>query len=256
MMDLTNAVLAGSQLSYQLILLILITLGGALITVSVHMIPVGGAPAAMSQATGVGTGTTQLAAGAGLTGLLVAASVYTLSGSAPMGLLLGGIGSAIMLSIAMSIANISYIYGVGIPPASGKANRDPITKDRQDTYVSRGTEGHGVPTAAFLSGVAGGVIGGIGGSLIFIALMRSPAGVSPELTSAVIANAIILSIAIFFVNAVIASYNIGGTIEGYYDPKFKKLPKAIIVSVLITLICGTLCLFTMIQLETLAYSMR
>ncbi|MDD4521884.1 MAG: tetrahydromethanopterin S-methyltransferase subunit D, partial [Methanosarcina sp.] len=50
--------------------LVFITLGGALISWGVHFIPVGGAPAAMAQATGVGTGTVQLAAGAGLTGLV------------------------------------------------------------------------------------------------------------------------------------------------------------------------------------------
>ena len=27
----------------------------------------------------------------------------------------------------------------------------------------------------------------------------------------------------FFINAVIASYNIGGTIEGMHDPKFKRI---------------------------------
>ncbi|MDR0767138.1 MAG: tetrahydromethanopterin S-methyltransferase subunit D [Methanosarcinales archaeon] len=241
---------------YQFTLLILITLGGVLITISVHMIPVGGAPAAMSQATGVGTGTTQLAAGAGLTGLLVAASVYILSGDALLCLVLGGIGSAIMLSIAMLIANIGYIYGVGIPLASGKASRDPITKDRQDIYVSKGTEGHGIPTAAFLSGIAGGFVGGIGGSLIFVALLKSPAGLPFESMSAVIPGAIILSIALFFVNAVIASYNIGGTIEGYYDQKFKKLPKAVVVSALITLICGIMCLLIMIQLELAYYGVN
>ncbi|MDR2944834.1 MAG: tetrahydromethanopterin S-methyltransferase subunit D [Methanosarcinales archaeon] len=231
---------------YQLLLLILITLGGVLITVSVHLIPVGGAPAAMAQATGVGTGTTQLAAGAGLTGLLVAVSVYVLSGSGLICVLLGGIGSTIMISIVMLISNIGYIYGVGVPPASGKASRDPITKDRQDTYVSKGTEGHGIPTAAFISGAAGGIIGGIGGSLIFVVLLKA-SGLSGDDAAAILPISVILSIALFFVNAVIASYNIGGTIEGFYDPKFRKVSKAAAVSAVITLICGILCLYTMIQ---------
>lgn len=231
---------------YQLFLLALITLGGILITISVHLIPVGGAPAAMAQATGVGTGTTQLAAGAGLTGLLVAVSVYILSGEDLLCVLLGGIGSAIMISVVMLVSNIGYIYGIGIPPASGKAQRDPITKDRQDTYVSKGTEGHGVPTAAFISGIGGGMLGGVGGSLIFIALLKSP-GLLQTLIPAIMPIAVILSIALFFVNAVIASYNIGGTIEGFYDPKFKRVMKAVIVSAVITLICGVMCLYTMIQ---------
>ncbi len=49
--------------------MVYIIIGGVLISWSVHFVPVGGAPAAMAQATGIGTGTVQLAAGAGLTGL-------------------------------------------------------------------------------------------------------------------------------------------------------------------------------------------
>ncbi|WNY29287.1 hypothetical protein MmiEs2_15130 [Methanimicrococcus stummii] len=234
-----------------LIFLFLITLGGVLITVSVHLIPVGGAPAAMAQATGVGTGTTQLAAGAGLTGLLVAVSVYALSGGALLSIVLGGIGSAIMIAIVMLVSNIGYIYGVGIPPASGKAVRDPITKDRQDIYVSKGTEGHGVPTAAFVSGIAGGIIGGVGGSLIYSliydGLLNFQTGLylTPFAATTI---SIILSISIFFINAVIASYNIGGTIEGFYDPKFKKLPKAVLVSGIMTCVCGLMALYIIICL--------
>lgn len=56
---------------------ILITLGGVLVSGSVHFVPVGGAPAAMAQATGIGTGTVQLAAGAGLTGLVTQAQCLT-----------------------------------------------------------------------------------------------------------------------------------------------------------------------------------
>ncbi|MDL2260759.1 tetrahydromethanopterin S-methyltransferase subunit D [Methanimicrococcus sp. OttesenSCG-928-J09] len=240
------AVLLPENPLYQLLLLLLITLGGVLITISVHLIPVGGAPAAMAQATGVGTGTTQLAAGAGLTGLLVAVSIYLLSENPLLCILLGGIGSAIMIAIVMLVSNIGYIYGIGITPASGKAVRDPITKDRQDIYVSKGTEGHGIPTAAFFSGIAGGIVGGIGGSLIFVALLKAT-GLPTAATALTMPDAVILSIALFFINSVIASYNIGGTIEGFYDPKFKKLPKAAIVSAIITFICGILCLFIMIQ---------
>ncbi|MDV0445790.1 hypothetical protein MmiAt1_13860 [Methanimicrococcus sp. At1] len=234
-----------------LIFLLLMTLGGVLITVSVHLIPVGGAPAAMAQATGVGTGTTQLAAGAGMTGLLVAVSVHALSGSTLLSIFLGGIGSAIMIAVVMLVSNIGYIYGVGIPPASGKAVRDPITKDRQDIYVSKGTEGHGIPTAAFFSGILGGLIGGAGGSLIYSliydGLLNSQTGFQLTFFAATTIS-IILSISIFFVNAVIASYNIGGTIEGFYDPKFKKVPKAVLVSGIMTCICGAMALYIVLCL--------
>jgi N5-methyltetrahydromethanopterin:coenzyme M methyltransferase subunit D len=240
---------------YYVILLLLMTIGGILIVVSVHLIPVGGAPAAMAQATGVGTGTTQLAAGTGLTGMLTAVSAFAVSGDVLISVVLGGIGSSIMIAVVMLISNIVYIYGVGIPLASGKAVRDPITKDRQDTYVSKGTEGHGVPTAAFVSGMVGGFIGGVGGSLIYVILIMiyiENAGFESVYTKT--AAAIIVSVALFFVNAVIASYNIGGTIEGYYDPKFKKLPKAVIVSAAMTLICGAMCLFAFILIGEIIFT--
>ena len=50
-----------------------IAISGALICIGVHFVPVGGAPAAMAQATGIGTGTVELAAGSGLVGLITSA---------------------------------------------------------------------------------------------------------------------------------------------------------------------------------------
>ena len=55
-----------------LILLFCVTLGGLLVGVGVHFVPVGGAPAAMAQATGIGTGTTMLAFASGALGLISA----------------------------------------------------------------------------------------------------------------------------------------------------------------------------------------
>jgi tetrahydromethanopterin S-methyltransferase subunit D len=231
-----------------LILLILITFGGVLITFSVHLIPVGGAPAAMAQATGVGTGTTQLAAGAGLTGLLITAAVSGLTNSFMLVLFFGGIGAAIMISLVMLISNAGYIYGVGCPPVSGKAARDPITKDRQDIYVSKGTEGHGIPTVCFVSGSIGGFFGGVGGSLIFASLSQTGVGGLLNLPYAAVSLITMISISLFFVNAVIASYNIGGTIEGFHDPKMKKLPRSIFVSAAVTFLCGLLSLIAFYNL--------
>jgi tetrahydromethanopterin S-methyltransferase subunit D len=54
----------------------------------------------------------------------------------------------------------------------------------------------------------------------------------------------IFAVGIFFVNAVIPSYNIGGTIEGFHDPKFKKLPKAIVVSLIVTFMCAIVSVIT------------
>ena len=39
-------------------------------------------------------------------------------------------------------------------------------------------------------------------------------------------------------NAVIASYNIGGTIEGFHDPKFKRLPRGALACIVASLVTG------------------
>ncbi len=48
----------------------------------------------------------------------------------------------------------------------------------------------------------------------------------------------IFAIGVFLVNAVLPSYNIQGTIEGFHDPKFKRLPKAILACFIASLLCG------------------
>jgi tetrahydromethanopterin S-methyltransferase subunit D len=68
--------------------ILLIAISGTLICLGVHFIPVGGAPAAMAQATGIGTGTVELAAGSGLVGLLTGAYMYANVDNAPMSLVL------------------------------------------------------------------------------------------------------------------------------------------------------------------------
>jgi tetrahydromethanopterin S-methyltransferase subunit D len=215
--------------------ILLITLGGVLIALGVHLVPVGGAPAAMAQATGVGTGTVQLAAGAGLTGLVTAGYMMNVTDS--MGLIIasGTVGAMIMISVTMLVGQWMYVYGVGCPAASAKVKYDPITKDRQDLYVSQGTEGHAIPTASFISGIIGAGLGGFGGSLIYYSLLSIENGL-PEADFIGIAS--IFAIGLFFVNAVIPSYNIGGTIEGFHDPKFKRFPKAVLASFVATFLAA------------------
>ncbi|MDK2892597.1 tetrahydromethanopterin S-methyltransferase subunit D [Methanohalophilus sp.] len=213
----------------------LITLGGVLISWSVHFVPVGGAPAAMAQATGIGTGTVQLAAGAGLTGLVTAGAMINVTDSLPLILASGAVGAMIMISVTMIVGTWVYTYGVGVPPASAKVDYDPITKDRQDIYVSQGTEGHGLPTVSFVSGVIGGGLGGIGGAMVYYSLVNITTGLS---ATNLMGLASIFAVGIFFVNAVIPSYNIGGTIEGFHDPKFKRWPKAVITSFIVTFMCS------------------
>ena len=239
-----------------IIWIVLITVGGALISWGVHFIPVGGAPAAMAQATGVGTGTVQLAAGAGLTGLVSAGSMMNLTDDLLLILASGAVGAMIMLTVTMIVATWTYVYAVGCVPSSAKVKVDPITKYRQDNYVSQGTEGHGIPTVSFVSGAIGAALGGIGGSLVYYSLIEVGMSVGLEgsaVTNAVTGNwlvavAAIFAIGIFFVNAVIPSYNIGGTVEGFHDPKFKKWPKAVVSSLIATLLCAVVAVVAIAQL--------
>ena len=233
------------------ITIILITLGGVLIGLGVHFIPVGGAPAAMAQATGVGTGTVQLAAGAGLTGLISAGFMYnyfavTLGSFTTSNFILvlasGAVGSMIMITVTMFIGQLVYVYCVGVPPVSAKVDKDPITGDIQDIYVSKGTEGHGIPTVSFVSGAIGGLFGGIGGSMVYVQLMQI--GNAPA-DPAVVSLAAIFATGVFYVNSVLASYNIGGTIEGFHDPKFKRVPKAIISCLIASLLCAIIAVAIM-----------
>lgn len=221
-----------------IILVIFIVAGGVCIGGGVHFIPVGGAPAAMSTATGVGTGTAMLAAGAGLTGLITAASM---TGQAwYLVALAGAVGAMLMMGITMLIANFVYIFGVGIVPASSKASVDPITKLDQDPYKTPGTEGHGVPTVCFVSGIIGALLGGAGGGLVYYAVdsLASASSVLSGVDATAAGLAAIVSVGIFFINSVAASYNIGGTIEGFHDPKFKRIPKGILASAIMSLVAA------------------
>ena len=93
-----------------------VAVGGVLIGGGVHFIPVGGAPAAIATATGVGTGTAMLAAGGGMTGLITAAAATT----SPLWLVLlaGAAGSALNVSMTMLVGNWVYVWGVGCVPSS------------------------------------------------------------------------------------------------------------------------------------------
>jgi tetrahydromethanopterin S-methyltransferase subunit D len=238
----------------------LIALGGLLVGIGVHFVPVGGAPAAMAQATGIGTGTTMLAASSGFLGLisagLVTAEVMNGKISYPdfvtvfnngtlltadalsntnvlMGIAIivvaGIVGAMLMMVILAVMPNILYTLGLGVPLASAKVKKDPITGDVQYTYVTKGTEGHGTPTVAVVSSLIGGLFGGCGGALIYLAFLGG------QLSIAIAAFG---AISIFFVNSVLASYNITGTIEGFHDPKFKRWPRAFIACLIASLVLG------------------
>ena len=219
-------------------LILFIAIGGIMIGAGVHFIPVGGAPAAMATATGVGTGTAMLAAGAGLTGLITAA---TMTGEPFYIVGIGGaIGAMIMMGITMLIANLIYIFGVGIVPAASKVPVDWITKRNQEIYKTPGTEGHGVPLTSFVSGLIGGLLGGFGGGLVYYGIYDAvQATFEPAIA---IGLAAILGVGVFFINSVIASYNIGGTIEGMHDPKFKRIGTGAIACAIASIVVGIFCI--------------
>lgn len=221
--------------------IILIGLSGTLICLAVHFIPVGGAPAAMAQATGIGTGTVELAAGSGLVGLITASYMYAYEPMAdiPLVMAAGAMGSMVMLASTMFAGSLIYAYGVAVPFASAQVKIDPITGQRQDTYISKGTQGQGLPTICFVSGIVGAALGGAGGGLIYFVLM----GIYKPLLAVASAAAVagVFTMGVFYVNAVIPSYGVGGTIEGVHDPKFRRVVgKDVITSLFVSILCGVL----------------
>ena len=149
-----------------LMALIGIIIGGVLIGFGTHFVPVGGAPAAMGQAPGIATGVAMLAAGAGLAGLFGGA--WAAEQGLVIAVITGAVGGGLMMAITCMMVNYVYVFGMGIPSASGKVAKDPITGDTQAEFKSQGTEGHGLPFISFVGGVIGGLLGGAGGTLIYI----------------------------------------------------------------------------------------
>ncbi|NLA32023.1 MAG: tetrahydromethanopterin S-methyltransferase subunit D [Methanomicrobiales archaeon] len=227
-----------------LLALVGIIIGGVLVGFGVHFVPVGGAPAAMGQAPGIATGVAMLAAGAGLAGLFGGAWAAPLG--FPLALAGGAIGGGLLMAITCTMVNVVYIFGMGIPAASGKVDKDPITGDTFPEYKSQGTEGHGLPFISWVGGVVGGALGGLGGTLIYLELLEVYQAQMPALFGAsveqiapiAVSLAGVFAIGMFLMNAVLAAYNITGTIEGPHDPKFKRFPRAIIAAAAASAVAG------------------
>ena len=227
-----------------LMTLVGVIIGGVLIGFGTHFVPVGGAPAAMGQAPGIATGVAMLAAGAGLAGLFGGA--WAAEQGLVVAVVTGGVGGGLMMAITCTMVNFIYVYGMGIPSASGKVAKDPITGDSQAEYKSQGTEGHGLPFISFVGGVIGGILGGAGGTLIYIELLglyeqMLPGmmnGTAAQIMPIAVSAAGMFAVGLFLVNAVLTAYNITGTIEGPHDPKFKRWPRAIVASALASALCG------------------
>jgi tetrahydromethanopterin S-methyltransferase subunit D len=239
-------IIIGLGLNELLIPLLGIIIGGALIAFGVHFVPVGGAPAAMGQAPGIATGVAMLAAGAGLAGLFGGAWAYAATGDFLLAVVGGAVGGGLMMAITCLMVNLTYVFAMGVPAASGKIDKDPITGYSFPEYKSQGTEGHGLPFISYVGGVIGGFIAGLGGTLIYIELLTVYAEGLPALLGApaeavlplAVSLAGILAIGFFLINAVLSAYNITGTIEGPHDPKFKRVPRAIIGCAVASAFCG------------------
>ncbi|HVP95779.1 tetrahydromethanopterin S-methyltransferase subunit D [Methanoregula sp.] len=243
--------------SLGLMALIGVVIGGVLIGFGVHFVPVGGAPAAMGQAPGIATGVAMLAAGAGLAGLFggawAAASSSTGAGFF-LAIITGGVGGGMMMAITCMMVNFVYVFGMGIPAASGKVLKDPITGDSQPEYKSQGTEGHGLPFVSFVGGVIGGILGGAGGTLIYIELLNLYQATLPNVMNISASQALPIAVSVagtfaigmFLVNAVLTAYNITGTIEGPHDPKFKRWPRSVVASAVASALCGLVAILIVV----------
>jgi len=232
--------------------LIGVIVGGVLIGFGTHFVPVGGAPAAMGQAPGIATGVAMLAAGAGLAGLFGGA--WAAEQGMTVAVITGGVGGALMMAITCMMVNFVYVFGMGIPSASGKVAKDPITGDTQAEFKSQGTEGHGLPFVSFVGGVIGGFLGGAGGTLIYLELLQLYETTLPvvmgvpqaQVMPIAVATAGIFAVGMFLVNAVLTAYNITGTIEGPHDPKFKRWPRSIVASAVASALCGFVAILIVI----------
>jgi tetrahydromethanopterin S-methyltransferase subunit D len=232
--------------------LIGVIVGGVLIGFGTHFVPVGGAPAAMGQAPGIATGVAMLAAGAGLAGLFGGA--WAAEQGMTVAVITGGVGGALMMAITCMMVNFVYVFAMGIPSASGKVAKDPITGDTQAEFKSQGTEGHGLPFVSFVGGVIGGFLGGAGGTLIYLELLQLYETTLPvvmgvpqaQVMPIAVATAGIFAVGMFLVNAVLTAYNITGTIEGPHDPKFKRWPRSIVASAVASALCGFVAILIVI----------
>jgi tetrahydromethanopterin S-methyltransferase subunit D len=237
-----------------LMALIGVIIGGVMIGFGTHFVPVGGAPAAMGQAPGIATGVAMLAAGAGLAGLFGGA--WAAEQGVIVAVVTGGVGGGLMMAVTCMMVNFVYVFGMGIPSASGKVARDPITGDTQAEYKSQGTEGHGLPFISFVGGVIGGILGGAGGTLIYIELLDLYKATLPGMMSVTAAQVMpiavsaagMFAVGLFLVNAVLTAYNITGTIEGPHDPKFKRWPRAIVASAVASALCGLVAVLIVVPL--------
>jgi len=159
-----------------------------------------------------------------------------------------------MMAITCFFVNFIYIFAMGIPAASGKVKKDPLTGDTQPEFKSQGTEGHGLPFVSYVGGVVGGILGGAGGTLIYLMLLDVYKATLPtilktqasQVTPLAVSLAGIFAVGVFLIVAVLAAYNITGTIEGPHDPKFKRFPRDLVASAVASALCGVAALLIVV----------
>ena len=93
------------------------------------------------------------------------------------------------------------------------------------------------PISIILFVAIGGVM--IGAGVHFIPVGGAPAAMATA--TGVGTGTAMLGTGVFFINSVIASYNIGGTIEGMHDPKFKRIGTGALACAIASVVVGIFC---------------
>ncbi|RZN14467.1 MAG: tetrahydromethanopterin S-methyltransferase subunit D [Methanosarcinales archaeon] len=208
-----------------------IIVGGIIVGICVHFIPAS-AVGAMSASTGIATGPSMLSTGCGLAGLYAAG--YMIGESLPIVVLSGAMGSALMIICTMLLANTICAFGTGVAPVAGSYAKDPITGWRQKPFMSPGTDGHSMPTTTALSGIIGALLGGAGGSLVFVSVYEMISPTLESTTAVTIAG--MVGAGVFLINCVIPAYVLVGKSEGMTDKKMKLMHKTFVSCLIVSVI--------------------
>ncbi len=208
-----------------------IIIGGIIVGICVHFIPAS-AVGAMSASTGIATGPSMLSTGCGLAGLYAAG--YMIGESLPIVVLSGAMGSALMIICTMLLANTICAFGTGVAPVAGSYDKDPITGWRQKPFMSPGTDGHSMPTTTALSGIIGALLGGAGGSLVFVSVYEMISPILEPTTAITIAG--MVGAGVFLINCVLPAYVLVGKSEGMTDKKMKLMHKTFTSCLIVSVI--------------------
>lgn len=211
--------------------------GSFLISIGIHFIPIGGTSASQLKTAGIATNAPVIAIALGM--VLNLAVLLTIHDSFINILLAGSVVCMMTMSVLMFFSNVVDVHGVGVVPSTGKFKKDPITGYMQEDYVSENSNGHGIPTVSYLSGLIGSFLFGIGGSLIFYMIYISFITRYFKFVDGV--TSVILAVLLFFIIVIISSFNYGNNNQGFYDKSFKNnIRPAVVSSVAIAMLMAVL----------------